>query len=42
MVIRVVTDTLDNTIPESVYERLLRSDIDNDGSGVASEQFSST
>ncbi|WP_454561780.1 DivIVA domain-containing protein [Mycobacterium haemophilum] len=39
MAIRAVTDTLGNTITETVHERLRRSDIDHDGSGVASEQF---
>ncbi|AWV48555.1 hypothetical protein JK2ML_2252 [Mycobacterium leprae Kyoto-2] len=39
MAIRVVADTLGNTIPETGYERLCRSDIDNDGSAVASEQI---
>lgn len=38
MAIRAVTDALGNTITETVHERLRRSDIDRDGSGVASEQ----
>lgn len=35
--IRTVANVLGGTITETVHERLCRSDMDHDGSGVASE-----